>query len=68
VVAMANAGQDTNGSQFFIMVADYPLPPDYSVFGKVVSGLDVAHKIAAVERDGSDRPLTDVKMLSVTIE
>lgn len=66
-LAMANAGRDTNGSQFFIMVADYPLPPDYSVFGKVVSGLDVAHKIANVASRG-DRPNEEVKMVSVTIE
>ena len=68
MVAMANAGRNTNGSQFFIMVADYPLPPDYSIFGKVVEGLDVAHRIAATERDGQDRPLQDVKMVSVTVE
>jgi cyclophilin family peptidyl-prolyl cis-trans isomerase len=67
-VAMANAGRDTNGSQFFIMVGDYPLPGDYSVFGKVVEGLDVAHKIADVARDRSDRPNEEVKMLSVTVE
>lgn len=68
VVAMANAGRNTNGSQFFIMVANTPLPPDYSIFGKVVSGLDVAHSIAAVSRNRSDRPDTEVKMLSVTLE
>ncbi len=68
MVAMANAGRNTNGSQFFIMVADYPLPPDYSIFGKVVEGLDVAHRIADTERDGQDRPLKDVQMVSVTVE
>ncbi|MFA6429567.1 MAG: peptidylprolyl isomerase [Patescibacteria group bacterium] len=68
VIAMANAGRDTNGSQFFIMVANYPLPPDYSIFGKVVEGLDVAHQIADVSRDRSDRPLTEVKMTSVEVE
>lgn len=68
IVAMANAGRNTNGSQFFIMVDDVPLPPDYSVFGKVVSGLDIAHKIADVSRDGSDRPFTEVKMIAVTLE
>ncbi len=67
-LAMANAGRNTNGSQFFIMVGDYPLPPDYSVFGKVVTGLDVAHKIADLARDGNDRPNTEVKMISVTVE
>ena len=66
-LAMANAGRNTNGSQFFIMVSDYPLPPDYSVFGKVVKGLDVAHKIAEVARDDMDRPNTEVKMISVEV-
>ncbi|MBP6944855.1 peptidylprolyl isomerase [Patescibacteria group bacterium] len=67
-VAMANAGRNTNGSQFFIMVGDYPLPGDYSVFGKVVEGLDIAHKIADVARNSSDRPNEEVKMVSVTVE
>ena len=68
IVAMANAGRDTNGSQFFIMVENYPLPPDYSIFGKVVSGQDVADKIATQARDRNDRPASEVKMESVTIE
>lgn len=68
IVAMANAGPNTNGSQFFILVADYPLPPNYSIFGKVISGLDVAHAIANVSRDGNDRPQKPVKMESVSIE
>ncbi len=68
VLAMANAGRNTNGSQFFIMVADYPLPPDYSIFGRVVEGLDVAKKIAAMPRDYNDRPNETVKMLSVTVQ
>lgn len=67
-IAMANAGRNTNGSQFFLMVADYPLPPDYSIFGKIVTGQDVADKIAAVARNSSDRPNEEVKMISVTIE
>lgn len=68
VVAMANAGRNTNGSQFFIMVDDVPLPGDYSVFGKVVEGQNVADAIAATPRNGEDRPNTEVKMISVTIE
>lgn len=68
IVAMANAGRNTNGSQFFIMVDDVPLPPDYSVFGHVISGQDIADKIAAQGRDGNDRPLSEIKMIDVTVE
>ena len=46
VVAMANSGPNTNGSQFFIMHSDYSLPPLYTIFGKVISGQDVVDKIA----------------------
>lgn len=67
-IAMANAGRNTNGSQFFIMVADYPLPPDYSIFGKVIEGQDIADKISGVDRSGSDRPYQEVKMIEVTVE
>jgi cyclophilin family peptidyl-prolyl cis-trans isomerase len=67
-VAMANAGPNTNGSQFFIMHVDYPLPPSYTIFGRVVEGQDVVDKIASVDRDRNDRPHTDVVMEKVTIE
>jgi len=67
-VAMANAGPNTNGSQFFIMHADYPLPPSYTKFGRVVEGQDVVDKIAAAQRNREDRPLQDVVMEKVTIE
>lgn len=46
VVAMANAGPDTNGSQFFILKQDYPLPPKYTIFGQVISGIDIVSQIA----------------------
>ncbi len=68
IVAMANAGRDTNGSQFFIMVDSVGLPPDYSVFGRVIEGQDVADKISMTPRNGNDRPNTEVRMLEVTIE
>lgn len=68
-LAMARTSEPNSaGSQFFLMVADYPLDPDYAVFGKIISGQEVADAIAAVPRDEADRPLEDVKMTSVTIE
>jgi cyclophilin family peptidyl-prolyl cis-trans isomerase len=67
-VAMANAGPNTNGSQFFIMHVDYPLPPSYTIFGRVTEGQDVVNAIASTDRDRNDRPLSEVKMESVTIE
>lgn len=59
-VAMANSGPNTNGSQFFIMVADVPLPPSYTVFGRVTSGLENVLKIGTTPTDPSDKPLTAV--------
>lgn len=57
VVAMANSGPNTNGSQFFIMLGNTPLPKKYSIFGRVVEGMDVVDKIAVGD-----------KMLQVTVE
>ena len=67
-VAMANAGPNTNGSQFFIMHVDYPLPPSYTIFGRVIKGQDIVNAIATTQTDRSDRPSSDVKMEKVTIE
>ena len=68
VVAMANAGPDTNGSQFFIMLEDYPLPNKYTIFGKVISGQEVVDAIGQVQTDGQDKPLQPVVMEKVTVE
>ena len=68
ILAMANAGPDTNGSQFFIMHVDYPLPYQYTIFGKVTDGMDVIDKIASVETGEGDRPVSDVVIESVEIK
>lgn len=65
---MANSGPNTNGSQFFIMHVDYPLPPSYSKFGKVTEGQEIVDVIANVARDHSDKPLEPVVMERVYIE
>lgn len=67
-VAMANAGPNTNGSQFFIMHIDYPLPPSYTKFGKVIEGQDVVNAIAEVATNERDKPLEPVVMNRVFIE
>ena len=66
VVAMANSGPNTNGSQFFIMHADYGLPHSYTIFGKVISGMDVVDAIAATQTGAQDRPVTPITMEKVT--
>ena len=67
-VAMANAGPNTNGSQFFIMHIDYPLPPSYTKFGRVLEGNEVVDAIATVPRNSNDKPLEPVVMNKVYIE
>ena len=66
-LAMANAGPNTNGSQFFIMHADYPLPKSYTIFGQVTKGLEVVDAIATAPRNGRDLPDSPVAMKSVAI-
>ena len=68
-IAMANAGPNTNGSQFFIVSGQsgVGLPPQYSLFGKVVAGLEVVDQMQQVATDGRDRPLDDVVIESVTV-
>ncbi len=74
-LAMANAGPNTNGSQFFIVLADLgdQLPPNYTIFGQVIEGMEVVDQIAAVEVGPNERgefsqPLTPVTIQTVTIE
>jgi cyclophilin family peptidyl-prolyl cis-trans isomerase len=73
-LAMANSGPNTNGSQFFIVHQDYPLPPNYTIFGKVIEGLDVLDAIAetpvTMGRGGDSvpsLPSEDVRILNIEI-
>ena len=73
VVAMANKGPNTNSSQFFIMLRDMQLPHNYTIFGKVIKGMDVVDKIGQVEIDPQmgptdGKPKVDVVMKKVTVE
>ena len=68
-IAMANAGPDTNGSQFFINLVDNNfLDTKHTVFGKVIEGLDVAREIEAVATNASDQPLEDVIITKITVQ
>src|SRR5688572_10751292 len=72
LVAMANRGPNTNGSQFFIMHADYPLPPSYVIFAKVPAGFDVIEALASVPTTmggdgGMSQPLTPPVIKKITI-
>ena len=68
-VAMANAGPNTNGSQFFLIsgASGVGLPPQYSLFGQITEGLDVLETMQNTPTDRTDRPHEDVVILSVTI-
>jgi len=73
VVAMANRGPNTNTSQFFIMLRDNPgMPKNYTIFGKVIKGMDVVEKIGQVEIEpimgpNDGRPKVDVVIKKIRI-
>ena len=68
-ISMANAGPNTNGSQFFINVADNNfLDPKHTVFGKVVTGMDVVMAINTADTDANDRPLSPIVIQSIVLE
>jgi cyclophilin family peptidyl-prolyl cis-trans isomerase len=72
IVAMANAGPDTNGSQFFILHRDYPLPPNYVIFARVTGGLEVVDAIAGAPTtrgpDGEmSQPVTPLRIKTIAV-
>jgi len=73
ILAMANSGPNTNGSQFFIMHEDYPLPPLYVIFARVTSGMDAVDALANVPTTMGDdgnmsKPTTPIKITKITIQ
>ncbi|KKS66058.1 MAG: Peptidyl-prolyl cis-trans isomerase [candidate division WWE3 bacterium GW2011_GWB1_42_6] len=72
VINLPMSGPNTNGSQFFIMHKDYPLPPSYTIFGRIdrsdTESLATVDAIATTPVNGSDKPLEDITIQSIIIE